>query len=77
MSIFDFKKGDVINSTITSTNKNINIEIGLVTEEKPFGLKNMSARYIIVSDEMFDNIAESKGLDIFYKSNNEIGRAHV
>ena len=70
MSIFDFKKGDVINSTITSTNKNINIEIGLVTEEKPFGLKNMSARYIIVSDEMFDNIAESKGLDIFYKSNN-------
>ena len=70
MSIFDFKKGDVINSTITSTNKNINIEIGLVTEEKPFGLKNMSARYIIVSDEMFDSIAESKGLDIFYKSNN-------
>ena len=70
MSIFDFKKGDVINSTITSTNKNINIEIGLVTEEKPFGLKNMSARYIIVSDEMFNNIAESKGLDIFYKSNN-------
>ncbi|MBO5095800.1 MAG: ABC transporter permease [Bacilli bacterium] len=70
MSIFDFKKGDVINSTITSTNKNINIEIGLVTEEKPFGLKNMSAQYIIVSDEMFDNIAESKGLDIFYKSNN-------
>ena len=36
----------------------------------PFGLKNRTARYIIVSDEMFDNIAESKGLDIYYKSNN-------
>lgn len=33
-------------------------------------MKNRSARYIIVSDEMFDSIAESKGLDIFYKSNN-------
>lgn len=70
VSIFDFKKGDIIDSNVTSTNKNINIEIGIVTEEKPFGLKNRSARYIIVSDEMFDSIAESKGLDIFYKSNN-------
>ena len=70
MRTFDFKKGDIIDSTITSTNKNIKIEIGEVTEIKPFGLKNMSARYIIVSDEMFDNIAESRGLDIYYKSNN-------
>lgn len=70
VSIFDFKKGDIIDSNVTLTNKNINIEIGIVTEEKPFGLKNRSARYIIVSDEMFDSIAESKGLDIFYKSNN-------
>ena len=42
----------------------------VVTEKMPFGLKNRTARYIIVSDEMFDNIAESKGLDIYYKSNN-------
>lgn len=70
IDIYDFQKGDIVDSTITSTNKKVNIEIGIVTEEKPFGLKNRSARYIIVSDEMFDSIAESKGLDIFYKSNN-------
>ena len=68
--LFDFNVGDIIDSTITSTNKNVKIEVGYLTEIKPFGLKNMSSRYIVVSDEMFDNIAESKGLDILYKSNN-------
>lgn len=68
--MFDFNVGDIIDSTITSTNKNVKIEVGYLTEIKPFGLKNMSSRYIVVSDEMFDNIAESKGLDILYKSNN-------
>lgn len=70
IDIYDFQKGDIVDSTITSTNKKVNIEIGVVTEKMPFGLKNRTARYIIVSDEMFDNIAESKGLDIYYKSNN-------
>lgn len=70
IDIYDFQKGDIIDSTITPTNKKVNIEIGVVTEKMPFGLKNRTARYIIVSDEMFDNIAESKGLDIYYKSNN-------
>ena len=70
IDIYDFQKGDIVDSTITSTNKKVNIEIGVVTEKMPFGLKNRTARYIIVSDEMFDNIAESKGLDIYYKSSN-------
>jgi len=67
---FDFNKGDVIDSLISSTNKSVKVEIGEITEIKPFGLKNMSANYIVLSDEMFDNIAESKHLDIYYKSNN-------
>ena len=67
---FNFNKGDVIDSLITSTNKNVKVEIGEVTEIKPFGLKNMSANYIVLSDEMFDSIAESRGLDIYYKSSN-------
>ena len=70
IDIYDFQKGDIVDSTITSTNKKVNIEIGVVTEKMPLGLKNRTARYIIVSDEMFDNIAESKGLDIYYKSSN-------
>ena len=67
---FNFNKGDIIDSTITSTNKNVKIEIAEITEIKPFGLKNMSANYIVLSDEMFDNIAYSNGLDIYYKSSN-------
>ena len=67
---YNFNKGDVIDSLISSTNKNVKVEIGEITEIKPFGLKNMSANYIVLSDEMFDSIAESKHLDIYYKSNN-------
>ena len=68
MRTFNFNKGDIIDSTITSTGKQVKIEIGAISEVKPFGLKNMSARYIIVSDEMFDNIALSKPLTIYCKS---------
>ncbi|MBO5183062.1 MAG: ABC transporter permease [Bacilli bacterium] len=69
MRTFDFNKGDVIDSVIPSTEKNIKIEIGAVTEIKPFGLKGMRARYIIVSDEMFDDVAKAMVLEIYYKSN--------
>jgi len=69
MRTFDFNKGDIIDSTITSTNKNVKLEIGAVSEIKPFGLKGMS-RYIIISDEKFDDIATSKALAIYYKSSN-------
>ena len=65
---FDFNKGDVIDSTITSTNKNVKFEIGEVTEIKPFGLKGMDAGWIIVSDELFDEVAKSPSLEIYYKS---------
>ena len=65
---FDFNKGDVIDSTITSTNKNVKFEIGEVTEIKPFGLKGINARWIIVSDEVFDEVAKSPSLAIYYKS---------
>ena len=70
ISTYNFKKGDVIDSVITSTNKKFKIEIGKVADVKPFGLKNTYAKYIIVSDEMFDSVTESKGLDIYYKTDN-------
>ena len=34
IDIYDFQKGDIVDSTITSTNKKVNIEIGVVTEKK-------------------------------------------
>lgn len=68
--VYDFKKGDIIEASVTSTEKEINLEIGAITETVPFGLKNMGKRYIIISDEKFDEIAKSKSLTIYYKSNN-------
>lgn len=67
---FNFNKGDIIDSTILSTGKNIKIEIAKLTEIKPFGLKNRSTKYIVLSDEMFNSISESRTLGIYYKSNN-------
>lgn len=67
---FDFNKGDIIDSTITSTNKQTKLEIGAISEIKPFGLKGMNARYIVISDEKFDDITTSKALTIYYKSSN-------
>ena len=68
MREFDFNKGDTIDVTITSTGKKTNLEIGAISEIKPFGLKGHNARYIIVSDKMFDELAKSRTVTIYYKS---------
>ena len=68
MRQFDFNKGDDIDVTITSTGKKTNLEIGAISEIIPFGLKGHDARYIIVSDKMFDELAKSRTITIYYKS---------
>ncbi|MDY4997105.1 MAG: ABC transporter permease [Bacilli bacterium] len=68
MRQFDFNKGDDIDVTITSTGKKTNLEIGAISEIIPFGLKGHNARYIIVSDKMFDELAKSRTVTIYYKS---------
>ena len=70
MRTFDFKKGEVINSKLVHNDEEFKIQIGEVTNIKPFGLKNMSTRYIVISDELFDNINEHvDSFEIYYKSN--------
>lgn len=69
MRRFDFNKGDNIDVTIISTGNKTNLEIGAVSEVKPFGLKEMQANYVVVSDEMFDEIATTRNISIYYKSN--------
>ena len=64
--VYDFNKGDVI----TSTNNQINLEIGAISSIGPNLLKNLSNSYLIISDEMFDKIAKTNNLDIYYKASN-------
>lgn len=64
--VYDFNKGDVI----TSTNKQLNLEIGAISSIEPNLLKNLSNSYLIISDEMFDRIAKTNNLDIYYKASN-------
>ena len=63
--VYDFNKGDVI----TSTNQ-LNLEIGAISSMEPDFLKWLSNSYLIISDEMFDKIAKTNNLDIYYKASN-------
>ncbi len=63
--VYDFNKGDVI----TSTNQ-LNLEIGTISSIEPDFLKWLSNSYLIISDEMFDKIAKTNNLDIYYKASN-------
>lgn len=69
MRVFNFNKGDIIDATITDKDKKIKIEIGAVSDVKPFGFKGVDGQYLIISDEMFDANFKSKVLTIYYKSN--------
>lgn len=64
--VYDFNKGDVI----TSTNNQLNLEIGAISSIGPNLLKNLSNSYLIISDEMFDRTAKTNNLDIYYKTSN-------
>ena len=64
--VYDFSKGDVI----TSTNNQLNLEIGAISSIEPDFLKCLSNSYLIISDEMFDKIAKTNNLDIYYKASN-------
>ena len=69
MRIYGLSKGDTVNITLDN-NTEYELEIGYITEERPFGLKNFDNAMLIISDELFDNIATSDTLQIYYKSSN-------
>ena len=66
---FNFNKGDIIDATIDDKDEKIEIEIGTISDIKPFGLKNIYGSMLVISDEMFDANFESDALTIYYKSN--------
>lgn len=66
---YDIKEGNTINGRLEN-DEPFNIEIGAVTDKFPLGLKNYSNAVLIISDELFDKIATSRYITIYYKSNN-------
>ena len=61
-----------IGESLTSKD-NKSLEIGYITDKKPFGLKNNNDVYFIISDGKLDEFLEGKvaiGLDIYFKSSN-------
>ena len=68
---FNFNKGDIIDATIDDKDEKIEIEIGKISDIKPFGLKKIYiyGGMLVISDEMFDANFESDRLTIYYKSN--------
>ncbi len=64
--IYDLKKGDKISGKLYDGEKQVDIEIAYITDEKPFGTNDGGV--IVVSDEFYNSIIKSNVLNIRYKS---------
>lgn len=67
MRIYDYQVGDKLDVTIYD--EEYNIEIGYVTDIRPFGLKDRQDVCFIASDEIYKKFIPNKVLRIVYKSN--------
>ncbi len=67
--VFDYKVNDKISGNLEN-NENYTFEIGAISKELPFGLRNVSGKMLFISDELFDKITDTTRLQIFYKANN-------
>lgn len=67
---YDYKNGDVLSLYNDYSKKDLDIEIGYITDKKPFGEKFADV-YLLISDKMFNEIEiEMKNISIYYQSNN-------
>ena len=67
---YNYKNGDILSLYNRYSNENIDIQIGSITDKKPFG-EEVTSVYLIVSDKMFNEIKnENKIFTIYYLSNN-------
>lgn len=70
---YNYKAGDEIFGTIYESSENYKIEIGYVTDIRPFGYIGMENPYLVVSEEEYNKIPRGNKADeinIYYKSNN-------
>ena len=67
--VFDYQVNEKVKGKLDGK-KEISIEVGFITDKKPFGLKNTDLQFAIVSDEFYNKINNSsKSIQIYYKSN--------
>ena len=67
---YDYKNGDILSLYNNYSKENVDIQIGSITDKKPFGEEVMEV-YLVVSDKMFNKIKnENKRFTIYYLSNN-------
>ena len=60
MRMYAYQKKDKLEGKISSSKENCEIEIGAISKEKPFGLKDEYGAMLIVSDEFYDAINPKK-----------------
>ena len=66
---YNYKNGDVLSLYNDYSKENIDIEIGSITDKKPFGEEFMNV-YLLVSDKIFNEIKrENKRFTMYYLSN--------
>ncbi|MGI6072684.1 MAG: ABC transporter permease [Lachnospiraceae bacterium] len=68
--LFDLSENDIIKASIADTDKEFDITVGKVAEEKPFGLDKSATGVFIVNDDYFDEIATPRFMDLYIYSNN-------
>lgn len=67
---FTYKKGDKLTCNPNTAEK-FDIEVGYVTDKKPFGTKGYTNSLLLITDELFDKICNNKILhEIYIKSSN-------
>lgn len=67
---YDYKNGDILSLYNEYSKENVDIQIGTITDKKPFGEEFLDV-YLVVSDKMFNGIKnENKIFTIYYLSNN-------
>ncbi len=70
MQEFNYKIGDKISGISGRTGETSTLEIGYITDIKPFGLKNNNNNLLIVSDKVFDKLTKRNTIQIYFKSSN-------
>ncbi len=72
LKISNNKVGDILKGSLDNQ-EDYEIEIGYITDKKPFGMKQTTSRFIIVSDELLDKIWNANDhnvVSVLYKSDN-------
>ncbi len=69
LKILDYNINDKIKGNLEN-GQDYTFEIGAISKKLPFGLQSIPGEMLFVSDELFEKIANTSRLQIFYKSNN-------